>query len=214
MRASTAPRMAEEVLPPAFYPVSLNLVGRKCVVIGASDDREAVEKDHALREVGADVVWIKDFENLRDEDVADAYFVISTPQEEPLAKRLRALADTHKFLLCAIDQPKYGLVAMAAIVKAGPARVAISTGGVSPRVGGKLRAALQGAFDETFTRFLDCLSNQRRRNKAVLTESADRRATMMKAAEGFEVAITFKYPTWFTEELEEFAPRVLPKKES
>ena len=213
MRARTAPRMAEEVLPPAFYPVSLNLVGRKCVIVGAADDREAIEKDHALREVGADVTWIQDYENLRDEDVADAYFVIATPQEEPIAIRLRALADRHKFLLCAIDQPKYGFVAMAAIVKAGPARVAISTGGVSPRVGGKLRAALQGAFDETFERFLDCLSNQRRRNKAVLTQSADRRSTMMKAAEGFEVDIAFRYPAWFINELEEFSPRVLPQKE-
>lgn len=213
MRASAAPRMAEEVLPPAFYPVSLNLVGRKCVIVGAADDREAVEKDHALREVGADVTWIQDYEHLRDEDVADAYFVIATPQEEPIAIRLRTLADKHKFLLCAIDQPKYGFVAMAAIVKAGPARIAISTGGVSPRVGGKLRAALQGALDETFTRFLDCLSNQRRRNKAVLTESADRRATMMKAAEGFEVEVTIRYPQWFTEELKAFVPRLHPKKD-
>jgi hypothetical protein len=36
-------RIGPEVLPPAFYPVSLNLVGRRCVVIGATDDREAIE---------------------------------------------------------------------------------------------------------------------------------------------------------------------------
>ena len=112
--------------PPAFYPVSLNLAGRRCVVIGAPDDREAIEKTRDLRESGADVVWITDPAALRDADVADAFFVISTPQDAALSARLRALADAHRFLLCAIDQPAFGFVAMQAIVKSGPARIAIS----------------------------------------------------------------------------------------
>jgi precorrin-2 dehydrogenase/sirohydrochlorin ferrochelatase len=146
----SAPAVPE---PPAFYPVSLNLAGRRCVVIGAADDREAIEKTRDLRESGADVVWITDPAALRDADVADAFFVISTPQDAALSARLRALADAHRFLLCAIDQPAFGFVAMQAIVKSGPARIAISTGGVAPRVGGTLRAALQAALDERFARF-------------------------------------------------------------
>src|ERR1700730_12664875 len=107
-------------LPPhGFYPVSLNLVGRKCVVIGERSAREAVEKVAALRDVDADVVWIDDPAAVRDADVSDAFFVISTPQDEALSARLRALADRHKFLFCAIDQPRYGFVAMQAIVECG-----------------------------------------------------------------------------------------------
>lgn len=204
-----ASKVGPEVLPPAFFPVSLNLVGRKCVVIGAADDREAIEKDVALREVGADVVWIQDYAKLRDADVSDAYFVIATPQEEPLAARLRALADEHKFLLCAIDQPKYGFVAMVATVKSGRARISISTGGVAPRVGGKLRGALQEALDETFARFLECFANQRRRARASMTESADRRSVMIKAADGFDVEIRLTYPKWFTDELRGLGPAVI-----
>ena len=204
-----AARIGPEVLPPAFFPVSLNLVGRKCVVIGAADDREAIEKNEALREVGADVVWIQDYANFRDDDVSDAYFVISTPQEEPLAARLRALSDQHKFLLCAIDQPKYGFVAMAAIVKSGRARISISTGGVAPRVGGKLRAALQETLDATFARFLECFANQRRLARANLAESAARRATMIKAADGFDVEIRLTYPQWFKDELRRLGPAVI-----
>ncbi|MDQ2857786.1 MAG: hypothetical protein M3R53_03915 [Candidatus Eremiobacteraeota bacterium] len=194
--------------PFVFFPVGLNLRGRKCVVIGAGDDREAIEKEEALREVGADVVWLRAPNLLRDEDVADAFLVISTPQDEVLSARLRRLADRHKFLLCAIDQPKHGFVAMQAIVKAGPVRVAISTGGIAPRVGGKLRAALQRTLDGTFVRFIDCLNAQRERNRLTLRESKQRRAAMLAVAEGFEVEIRVRYPAWFEEELAAQRPRV------
>jgi len=194
--------------PFVFYPVGLNLRGRKCVVIGAEDDREAIEKDEALREVGADVVWIKDWEHYADEAVADAFFVIFTPQVEPPAIRIRALADRYKFLLCAIDQPKHGFVAMQATVKAGPCRVAISTGGIAPRVGGKLRAALQEAMDATFVRFIDCHNAQKERNKMRVTTSAERRAAMIAKSVGLEIDVKITYPQWFRDELAGFLPKV------
>ena len=197
--------------PYVFFPVGLNLRGRKCVVIGAADDREAIEKTEALHEVGAEVVWFTDPMSVRDEDVAEAFFVISTPQDEGLSARLRALADRHRFLLCAIDQPKHGFVAMQAIVKAGPVRVAISTGGIAPRVGGKLRAALQHTLDATFVRFIDCINVQRERNRLVYTESKDRRAAMLRAAEGFEVDVSVRYPQWFQDELAAQRPLVVPR---
>jgi siroheme synthase (precorrin-2 oxidase/ferrochelatase) len=195
--------------PFVFYPVGLNLRGRKCVVIGAADDREAIEKDEALREVGADVTWITDWEHYPDEAVADAFFVIFTPQLEPPAIRVRALADKYKFLLCAIDQPKHGFVAMQATVKAGPCRIAISTGGIAPRVGGKLRAALQSALDATFVRFIDCHNAQKERNKTRLGTSAERRAAMIAKSEGFEIDVKITYPQWFEDELAGFRPTVL-----
>ncbi len=190
-----------------FYPVSLNLAGRRCVVIGAAGDREAIEKTRDLREAGADVVWITDPSTLRDADVADAFFVISTPQDASLSARLRALADAHRFLLCAIDQPAYGSVAMQAIVKSGPARIAISTGGVAPRVGGTLRAALQTALDERFAHFLASLARRRRAVRAQHPGDADaRRAAMIGAAEGFAVDVRVAYPAWFLEELAAATP--------
>jgi siroheme synthase (precorrin-2 oxidase/ferrochelatase) len=202
--------IADEVLPPAFYPVSLNLTGRRCVVIGTAGDREAIEKTHDLRAVGADVHWMQDPAAVTEADVADAFFVISTPQDAVLSARLRDWADRHRFLLCAIDQPVYGFVAMQAQVAAGRARLAISTGGVSPRVGGKLKAALQAALDATFVRFLECLAHQRRLSRVRFPDdSAARRATMMAAAEGFEIDVTVTYPSWFVAELAAQRPHVV-----
>jgi len=167
-----------------FFPVSLNLIGRRCVVIGPGDDREAIEKSAALR----------------DSDVADAFFVISTPQDAELSARLRALADRHKFLLCCIDQPVYGFVAMTAIAKAGPVRVAISTAGLAPRVGKKLKERLQEAMDATFARFVERLGEMKLQMKAEKPghkHSEARRAAMIEAAEGFDAHITFEYPDWY-----------------
>ena len=196
----------DDPLPPnGFFPVSLNLVGRRCVVIGARDDREAVEKAAALREVDADVTWITDPAAVRDEDVTDAFFVISTPQDEALSTRLRALADEHKFLLCAIDQPRQGFVAMQAIVRAGPVRIGISTGGVAPRVGKIIKDALQHALDAKFTRFVEALADRKRRNRTLLAgDAAARRAAMIEAADGFSLDVRTAYPEWF--ERDDVAP--------
>ncbi len=195
-------------LPPhGFYPVSLNLVGRRCVVIGARDDREASEKFEALREVDADVRWIDEPSAVRDEDVADAFFVISTPQDEALSARLRALADAHKFLLCTIDQPRYGFVAMQAIVRAGRVRIGISTGGVAPRVGKIIKDALQGVLDAKFVRFVECLATQKQRNRIRLAgDPAARRRAMIGATTGFELKTEASYPQWFADELDALAP--------
>ena len=46
---------------------------------------------------------------------------------------------------------------MAAIAKAGPVRVAISTGGLAPRVGKGLKERLQAAMDARFARFVERL---------------------------------------------------------
>lgn len=187
----------------AFFPVSLNVDGRRCVVIGRPDDREAVEKAEALRECGADLFWRQEPEALRDEDVIDAFFVISTPQDEALSARLRALADRHRFLLCCIDQPAYGFVAMAAIVKAGVVRVAISTAGLAPRVGKVLKLRLQQAMDGRFERFIARLAAMReatQREHPLPQESPIRREAMIAAAEGFEAEVAFRYPRWFEDE--------------
>jgi siroheme synthase-like protein len=199
---TTSPRVDDPLPPHGFYPVSLNLVGRRCVVIGEATDRDAIEKAAALREVDADVCWITDPRALRDEDVADAFFVISTPQDDALSARLRALADAHKFLLCTIDQPRHGFVAMQAIVSAGPVRIGISTGGVAPRVGKILKQALQRALDAKFVRFVETLAQQKRRNRTLLADDPGaRRRAAIASADGFTLEARVRYPTWFEEEL-------------
>lgn len=182
-----------------FFPVSLNLEGRRCVVIGEAQDREAIEKTAALLESGAEVRRLTNPQELREDDLDGAFFVISTPQDEALSARLRRLADTRGFLLCCIDQPRYGFVAMAAIAKAGPVRVAISTAGLAPRVGKVLKEALQRAMDGRFERFVAELARQRGEVQERLPQAhqqGERKRAMIEAARGFEAEVRFTYPPW------------------
>jgi siroheme synthase (precorrin-2 oxidase/ferrochelatase) len=182
-----------------FFPVGLNLEGRPCVVVGEADDPEAIAKTAALRESGAVVSWLTDPAAVGETDVADAFLVVSTPQDAALSQRLRTLADRHRFLLCCIDQPSYGFVAMMAIAKAGPVRIAISTTGLAPRVGKAIKEALQAAMDATFERFVERLAVERERVRAEHPEPADspvRRAAAIDAASGFEARVSFRYPDW------------------
>ena len=196
-----------------FYPVSLNLKGRRCVVVGARDDREAIEKAAALEESGADLLWVTDPSTVVESDFIDAFFVISTPQDERLSARLREYADRHRFLLCCIDQPRFGFVAMAAIAKAGPVRISVSTTGLAPRLGKNLKEALQRAMDGTFERFIECLATQKERIRhrySAAEQGGLRRKEMIRIADGFDAEIRFRYPEWFEEELAlSFAPQVL-----
>ena len=181
-----------------YFPVGLNLAGRTCVVIG--NDREAEEKSAALRECDAAVRRIDDAAHLRDEDLTGAFLVISTPQDDALSARLRALADRERFLLCCIDQPKHGFVAMLAIAKAGPIRIAISTAGLAPRVGKLLKEGLQRAMDGRFAGFAEQIARRRedvRREHPAAEDSGVRRDAMIEAARGFEAEVSFRYPGWF-----------------
>lgn len=180
-----------------FFPVGLNLDGRVCVVIGTPGDREATEKTALLEESGADVRRVTDPAQLRDEDLDDAFLVISTPQDAALSRRLRALADRRRFLLCCIDQPAYGFVAMTALAKAGPVRVAISTAGLAPRVGKTIKEALQRAMDARFARFVERLGARRERfarEHPLPEQSPLRRQDALEAARGFVAEVVFRYP--------------------
>jgi precorrin-2 dehydrogenase / sirohydrochlorin ferrochelatase len=164
-----------------FYPLALRLQGKPCVIIGAPDDREANVKEEALREAGADVRRIRDAEALREEDLRGAFLVISTPIDAKLSARLQTLSEQHRFLLCCIDQPAFGNVAMTAIAKAGPVRVAVSTSGTAPRLGKLIKEGLQRAMNARFESFARNMAEQRKKSKR-------------DYADGFEAEVTFTYP--------------------
>jgi len=123
--------------PPPF-PMFLDLVGRRCLVLGA--DSGAARKADLLERCGASVVRCARLEDVPSlEGFALAMAAGATPADaQTLAQTCRSLGIpvnvTDELALCSFITP--------AIVDRAPVMVAISTGGRSPQLAKLIREAL------------------------------------------------------------------------
>ena len=111
------------------YVACLDLTGRRCVVIGESEQKVA-----ALRAAGADVVVAEDYEpSLLD----GAWLVIVVD----VAQGERVFADASaRNIFCNVeDVPELCTFILPALHRRGPITVAVSTGGASPALAQWLR---------------------------------------------------------------------------
>ncbi len=180
-----------------FYPLALNLEGRRCLVIG--EDREATEKSAVLEECGA-LVERATPASVTDGTVGEFFFVLSTIKDEVLTARLHALSQSQRFLLWCVDRPASSSVSMMSIARSGPVRVAASTSGAAPAISKTFRKALEGAMDAKFARFIEHLSSLRERlreSKPARSQTHERVDAMLEASRNFGISVSFRYPEWF-----------------
>ena len=142
-----------------FYPVFLNLTGRRCVIIGGGQVAEG--KISKLLDSGAKIIvispdatqGIRDYAdsgqieyNLRkyqEGDLNGAFLVVAATNDRVVNQEIFEEAEKSGILLNAVDDmPRCSFIAPS-IVEKGPITVAISTGGASPALARKLRAKLE-----------------------------------------------------------------------
>ena len=161
-----------------YFPVYLDLRGRRCVVIG--DDDEAQMKAGSLVEAGAVVTVISPeqrprftemaergditlhYRGYQPGDLADAFLAISaTTHDRPLSEQIREEAEREKCLLNVVDITDLCTWIYPALVKRGDATVAISTNGRSPAMASFLRREIDDALPEGYGMLLDVLADVR-----------------------------------------------------
>ena len=161
-----------------YFPVYLDLRGRRCVVIG--DDDEAQIKAGALVEAGAVVTVISPEERprftemaARDEitllsrgyepgDLAGVFLTISaTTHDRSLSELIREEAEREKCLLNVVDITDLCTWIYPALVRRGDATVAISTNGRSPAMASFLRREIDAALPKEYGMLLDILADVR-----------------------------------------------------
>ena len=142
-----------------FYPVFLNLTGRRCVIIGGGQVAEG--KVSKLLDSGAKIIvispdatqGIRDYAdsgqieyNLRkyqEGDLNGAFLVVAATNDRVVNQEIFEEAEKSGILLNAVDDmPRCSFIAPS-IVEKGPITVAISTGGASPALARKLREKLE-----------------------------------------------------------------------
>ena len=138
------------------YPVSLELTGRRCVVIGTGP--LAQEKVDGLIEAGADVVTLATY---ADGDLHGAFLAVVVDPDPELHARVAAEARAKGVLLNCMDDVPYCDFAAPSIVRRGDLRISISTGGKAPALAKRLRLKLTEEIDEAYGELVDLLGEVR-----------------------------------------------------
>lgn len=141
-----------------FYPVFLNLEGRRCVVIGGGQVAEG--KILKLIDSGAKIIVISPDATAAIQDAANrnviefnlrkyqpgdlkgAFLAIAATNDRVVNQEIFEEAENLGVLLNAVDDPPRCSFIAPSIVERGPVTLAISTGGASPALARKLRETL------------------------------------------------------------------------
>jgi uroporphyrin-III C-methyltransferase/precorrin-2 dehydrogenase/sirohydrochlorin ferrochelatase len=159
------------------YPVSLELRGRRCVVVGGGGVAET--KARALLDAGAEVrVIAEDFtgglhhleecgsiELVRRPyatgDLAGAFLAIGASGDPATNEQLWAEAESRGILLNAVDDIAHCHFSAPSVLRRGDLSVAISTGGKAPALAKRLRAQLARYVGEEYGALVEALGDVR-----------------------------------------------------
>ena len=143
---------------PAYYPVCLNLTGKKCLVFGGGPIAE--DKIAKLQSTGAQVTIVSptvtpnlqawahrgDFQwqprEYQAGDMEGAFLSIAATNDRQVNHEIFQEAERLGVLMNVVDDPEQCTFIAPAIVQRGQVTLAISTGGASPALARKLREAL------------------------------------------------------------------------
>ena len=143
----------------SYYPVYLNLRGRRCVIIGGGTVAEG--KIGRLLESGAEICVVSpdatpgirqhatgggvrwERRVYRHGDLEGAFIAIAATNLREVNRAIFEEAEERGVMLNAVDDPPNCSFIAPSIVQRGPVTLAISTGGVSPALARRLRESLQ-----------------------------------------------------------------------
>ncbi len=166
---------------PAYYPVFLNLTGKRCVIIGGGAIAEG--KISRLKETGAQVTIISPdatptIQKLAEKGVVEwtarkyqpgdlegAFLGIAATDIRQVNQQIFQEAEELGVVLNVVDDPDLCAFIAPSIVERGPVTVAISTGGASPALARKLRETLAGSPALEWADLADVLSKARKEIK-------------------------------------------------
>jgi len=141
-----------------LYPVFLNLEGKRCVVVGGG--RVAGRKARKLLQARARVVVVSPEVEpglasvavethrrpYRSGDLEGASLAFAATNRREVNAAVVAEARERGVPVNVADEPEEGDFALPSVLRRGRLQVAVSTGGVSPTLAGRIRRELEGLF--------------------------------------------------------------------
>jgi siroheme synthase-like protein len=149
-----------------YYPMFLNISGRRCVVIGGG--RVALRKVRALLEHGASIEvispdlcpeliemaekgQIRTFRrNYRPGDLQNAFIAIATTNNGNINRQIVNEARSEAVLVNVADDPENSDFIVPSYARRGEVTVAVSTNGISPALARKIRTRLEKELGDEY----------------------------------------------------------------
>ena len=187
---------------PSYYPVFLNLKGKKCIVVGGG--RVAGRKVLSLLKSGADITVISPelTKRLKKEsvkrlnrskgssgkirhiprkykkgDLKNAFLVIAATDSNEINRRV---SEEAPYLVNVVDVPSMCNFIVPSVVKRGPLTIAISTSGVSPSIAKAVRKELEKLYGAEFGKRLASLKKIRSKAMAEIKDKKKRERFLKK----------------------------------
>jgi uroporphyrin-III C-methyltransferase / precorrin-2 dehydrogenase / sirohydrochlorin ferrochelatase len=162
----------------SYYPVSLDLRGKRCVLLGGSELAAGklpllLEAEAELSVIAAEAVpaieqadrsgavrWLR--RAYRPGDLAGARLVIDASDDPETNRLVRQEADRERALLNVVDRTPLCDWIAPAVVNRGPLKIAISTAGQSPFLAAAMRRRLETVFGQEWGPFTSLVGALRR----------------------------------------------------
>jgi siroheme synthase-like protein len=151
---------------PTYYPILLNIEGRKCLVVGGG--KVALRKVKVLLEHGANVevvspVFCSEINQLaadgairaiqrdyKSENLQHAFIAIAATDDAKTNKRVASEARRRGVLTNVVDDPKKSDFIVPSYFERGDIIIAVSTSGRSPALARKIRRQLEANFQDEY----------------------------------------------------------------
>jgi siroheme synthase-like protein len=175
-----------------YYPITLNLKNRRCVVVGGGAVAQRKVGELLMAEARVVVVAPEVTADLRQlatdnrlewrvrvveaDDMAGASLVIAAINDSAANARVWKAAQAHGALVNAVDDPPNRDFITPAIVRRPDVTIAISTGGKSPALAAHLRRRLEGVVGPEYGLLAGLLGSLWERVMAELPDPAQRAA--------------------------------------
>lgn len=162
----------------SYYPIFLDLKGKKAVVVGGGV--VAQRKIDTLLEHGAEVSVISKAltadldeevragrirllgEEFQETHLDGVFMVIAATDDTDLNRRVSRAAQKRGLLVNAVDQPDDCNFIVPSSLKRGDLRIAVSTSGKSPALARKVRVELESHFGPEYELFLNLMGRVRK----------------------------------------------------
>ncbi|UCF78303.1 MAG: bifunctional precorrin-2 dehydrogenase/sirohydrochlorin ferrochelatase [Candidatus Eiseniibacteriota bacterium] len=183
-----------------YYPIFVELSGKKCVVVGGGTVAE--RKVRTLLEHGARVVVVsprlsRGLSNLkkrglvehlrrgfRKGDCRGSLLVFAATDSRKVNSAVAEEASCASGLVNVVDTPEFCSFIVPSIVKRGALSVAISTSGKSPALSKAIRKLLEGELSQEMGALVSTLGEMRQRLREKIPEAqAKRKKKLTRAAE-------------------------------